>query len=324
MANVITFKLNPSKMLRMASYFSQQTRSEMHKIMKKNGKDAQLNSNLVNLNGSTEFRMDEEMSGPLLAQALCTYEKLIFDLANLIGEALKKDKDLSRTQLAAMFAPKTDLKLSNDLFSKKPGDGKTDLTELKNEMIDYVTIIFAEVNREPLNIYDMTHTEFQQHLSDEKDKAKLAKKRQGEQIIDNSTGGVKPKRPKRHGDEDDNDVIDDTGLEADSEEACSKRKKAKGVREGSNGRQPDLGSVAYETPKNKHGVHPMFGKTGKQVTDPKPDIHNLLSEANTNMATIMKQYTAGTNNSMSVEDELKIINAKQKLVDSQLRLQGKM
>jgi hypothetical protein len=61
----------------------------MHKIMKKNGKDVQLSENVKALNESAEFMLDPETSGVLLDQALCKYEKCIYDLAKLIGDALK-------------------------------------------------------------------------------------------------------------------------------------------------------------------------------------------------------------------------------------------
>ena len=156
-----SFKLTPLKLMKMAEIFASQTRSDMHRIMKKNGKDLKMQENLKAMNAAAEFVIDNDNAAPLLDQALAKYEKLIYDVAAKVGATLSDQPDLSNNQICQLFDLKSYLGLTKDFFSAKAKDGKIDANVYKIEMVFHLKIIHEEVNREAFNEYDMTHVEFQ-------------------------------------------------------------------------------------------------------------------------------------------------------------------
>lgn len=148
----------------------------MHPIMRKTGKAEQQVKDLSILNASQSFLDGSE----LVASTMDKYEKIIYDMAEKLGEAVRNNPAANLTTLFTI--------------KELPFPAHTcvgvNIAAMQQEWIGNLLIIHCEVHRKPNNNDDMIHDEYMK--IGEFQKAEKAAK--GRAVINNSTAGAKRQR----------------------------------------------------------------------------------------------------------------------------------
>ncbi len=173
------FVLNPHRFGAIIELIASHKRSSMHHLMRKSGKNDQHNKDLHQLLSHQAF-VTGANEGTMKGSTLMNYEKLIHNLAEVVGNEAQKNPALDLTKLLS--------------FKQLPFPAASyinmDTNVLAQSWVPCLLTIYEEVHRKPKGPEDMIHTEYMEIGA----AAKEEKAAKGRTILNNSCAGIKKPR----------------------------------------------------------------------------------------------------------------------------------